>query len=133
MFKLTLVTPQKKLLTEVEVEEVIVPAFRGQLDILPRHAPLMTTLQAGQLKIRLKGETRFKTAIISWGYCEVNPNGVVILTDTAEWPEEINRSRAEENLKIAQQRLTDAGLAPDEQAKALRKIDKEKARLALIQ
>ena len=129
MFTLSLVTPQKKLFTDVEIEEVIVPAFRGQLDILPGHAPLMTTLQAGVLRVRLKGETAFKSAAISWGYCEVNPSGVVVLADTAEWPEEIDKKRAEENLKIAEQRLIDAGLSPDAKAQALKKISKERARL----
>ncbi|MCB0350581.1 MAG: ATP synthase F1 subunit epsilon, partial [Bdellovibrionales bacterium] len=100
MFTLTLVTPQKKLLTDVEIEEVIVPAFRGQLNILPGHAPLMTTLTAGTLKVRRKGETAFKSAAISWGYCEVSSNGVNVLADTAEWPEEIDKKRVEDQLKI---------------------------------
>ena len=94
MFKLTLVTPQKKLLSEVEVEEIIVPADRGELNILPGHAPLMTTLRAGIFRARLKGETEFKSAAISWGYLEVSPTGISVLADTAEWPDEINKARA---------------------------------------
>ena len=50
MFSLTLVTPEKKLLTDVEIEEIIVPAFRGELNILPGHAPLMSTLGIGLLR-----------------------------------------------------------------------------------
>jgi len=133
MFTLTLVTPQKKLLTDVEIEEVILPAFRGQLDILPGHAPLMTTLTAGTLKVRLKGESQFKSAAISWGYCEVNQQGVSVLADTAEWPEEIDKKRAEDQLKIAEQRLQDAGLTPDENVQAQMKTRKERARLDTLQ
>lgn len=129
MFTLTLVTPDKRLLTDVEVDEVIVPAWRGQLDILPGHAPLMTTLSAGVLKVRLKGEANYKTAAISWGYLEVNPKGVNVLADTAEWAEEVNVVRAEESLKQAQERLAQAGLSPDEYALARRKVLKEQARL----
>ena len=54
MFTLNLVTPEKKLVTDLEVEEVIVPGFKGQLDILPGHAPLMTTLGTGVLRYRAR-------------------------------------------------------------------------------
>jgi F-type H+-transporting ATPase subunit epsilon len=133
MFKLTLVTPQKKLLSEVEVEEIIVPADKGELNILPGHAPLMTTLRAGIFRVRMKGASEFKSAAISWGYCEVSPTGVSVLADTAEWPEEINRPRAEEQYKVAQARLQEAGLTPDDYALAQNKSLKEQARLSVIQ
>ena len=132
MFTLTLVTPQKKLLTDVEIEEVVVPAHRGQLNILPGHAPLMTTLTAGVLKVRLRGESQFKSAAISWGYCEVSPAGVNVLADTAEWPEEIDKVRVEEQIKIAHHRMQDAGLGPDDYSLAQKKLQKEQARLETL-
>jgi F-type H+-transporting ATPase subunit epsilon len=132
MFKLTLVTPQKKLLSEVEVEELIVTADRGELNILPGHAPLMTTLRPGIFRARLKGESEFRSAAISWGYCEVSPTGVSVLADTAEWPEEINKKRAEEQYQVAQTRLQDAGLSPDEYVLAQNKTLKELARLSVV-
>ncbi len=132
MFKLTLVTPQKRLLSEVEVEEIIVPADRGELNILPGHAPLMTTLRAGIFRARLKGETEFKSAAISWGYCEVSPTGVSVLADTAEWPDEISKERATQQYQLAQSRLQDAGLTPDEYVMAQNKSLKELARLSVV-
>src|SRR5687768_14388596 len=107
MFILNLVTPEKKLVTDLEIDEVIVPAFRGQLDILPGHAPLMTTLGTGLLKYRAKGATGFESVVVSWGYCEVHPQGVVVLAEIAESLEEIDRARAEEALKKAQAALVD--------------------------
>ena len=130
---LTLVTPDKKMLTGAEVEEIIVPAYKGQLDILPGHAPLMTTLTAGILKVRMKGESTFKTAAISWGYLQVNPNGVMILAETAEWSEEVDKTRAEGNYALAEKRLQEAGLGPDDYVQIQRKVEKEKARLELVQ
>ena len=129
MLKLTLVTPQKKLLTDAEVEEIIIPAHSGQLNILPGHAPLMTTLSAGQIKIRMKGQSNFKSAAISWGYCEVNTSGVSVLADTAEWPEEIDSARAKAQLDIAHKRLQAAGLAPQDYVEIHKKIQKETARI----
>ena len=95
MFTLNILTPEKKLLTDQEIEEVIVPGFRGQLDVLPGHAPLLTTLNAGALRYRLKGATDYQLVAVSWGYMEVHPGGVVVLAETAETPEEIDRARAD--------------------------------------
>lgn len=131
--KLTLVTPEKKMLTDVEVDEIIVPAYKGQLDILPGHAPLMTTLTAGVLKVRLAGETTFKSASISWGYLQVNSLGVNILAETAEWSSDIDKNRVQANYAQAEKRLQDAGLGPDDYANLTRKMEKEKARLELVQ
>jgi F-type H+-transporting ATPase subunit epsilon len=104
MFTLTLVTPEKKLLVGQEIEEALVPAFRGELNILPGHAPVMSTLRAGTLQYRLKGQSAFKKAVISWGYCHVNPYGVSILAETVEVPEEIDLARAEASFKEAEKR-----------------------------
>jgi F-type H+-transporting ATPase subunit epsilon len=129
MFILNLVTPEKKLVTDTEIEEVIVPAYRGQLDILPGHAPLMTTLSTGVLKYRLKGNANFETVVVSWGYCEVNPQGVVILAETAESLEEIDRARAEAALKKAQTELLEPILEPDQITKLQHKLARAYARL----
>ena len=84
MFTLNLVTPEKRIVQDAEIDEVVVPAFRGQLDILPGHAPLMTTLGTGVLKYKLKGAANYETVVVGWGYAQVNPTGVVILAETAE-------------------------------------------------
>jgi F-type H+-transporting ATPase subunit epsilon len=132
MFTLSLVTPQKKLLTDVEIDELIVPAHRGQLNILPGHAPLVSTLGSGVLKVKMKGEDKFRSAAISWGYMEVNPSGIVVLADTAEWPEMLDKKRVEAQLAIAQKRLQDAGLTLDEKIAAQRKLSKEQTRIDLL-
>jgi F-type H+-transporting ATPase subunit epsilon len=96
MFTLTLVTPEKKLVAGQEIEEVFVPAFRGELNVLPGHAPLMTTLTTGILRYRFKGEAELHYVAISSGYCEVSPLGVNILAETAEQPQEIDVERVEQ-------------------------------------
>jgi F-type H+-transporting ATPase subunit epsilon len=129
MFLLTLVTPEKRLVTDVEISEVIVPGFRGQLDILPGHAPLMTTLSTGILSYKLKGAATFEKVVVSWGYCQVNPEGVVILAETAESLEELDRERAEASRKLAKTRLIDPFLEADQIAKFQRKLERANARL----
>jgi F-type H+-transporting ATPase subunit epsilon len=129
MFTLNLVTPEKRLVQDLEVEEVIVPAFKGQLDILPGHAPLMTTLGTGVLKYRAKGSTSYVSVVVSWGYAQVNPRGLVILAETAESLEEIDRVRAEAALKKAQAQLMEPILEPDQIEKAQRAEARALARL----
>lgn len=105
MFKLNFVTPDKKIVADQELDEITLPAYAGELNILPGHAPLMTTLTAGILKYRLKnGESR-KVAI-GWGYCQVSPEGVNVLAETAVAEGEIDTKVVNEHLKSQQAKLS---------------------------
>lgn len=106
MLKLTLVTPVKKLTTELPVDEVVVPGDRGELDILPGHAPLVTTLKTGVLKYKEPGQSEHKSVAISWGYLEVYADHVSVLAETAEVPEEIDTDRAKAALALAEKNLS---------------------------
>lgn len=132
MFVLNLVTPEKKVLTDAEVEEVIVPAYKGQLDILPGHAPLMSTLGTGVLKYRLKGSADYEKVAVSWGYLEVNFKGVTVLAETAESLEEIDRARSEAALKKAQTQLMEPILEPDQIHELQVKVARAQARLEAL-
>jgi F-type H+-transporting ATPase subunit epsilon len=129
MFILNLVTPEKRLVTESEVDEVIVPGFCGQLDILPGHAPLLTTLSAGSLRYKLKGQSQYQLVVVSWGYCQVHSGGVVILAETAESLEEIDRARAEAALKKAEKQLSEPGLELDQMDALQQSVARANARL----
>jgi F-type H+-transporting ATPase subunit epsilon len=132
MFTLNLVTPEKKLVTDLEVDEVIVPAFRGQLDILPGHAPLMTTLEVGLLMYKAKGASTHETVVVAWGYAQINKDGVIILAETAESVEEINKERAAAALKKAQAELLAPILEPDQIHELQSKVAKAQARLQAV-
>ncbi len=132
MFILNLVTPEKRLATDLEVEEVIVPAERGQLTLLPGHAPLITTLNVGLVKYRAKGKSTFEKAVVSWGYCEINPHGVNVLAETAESLEEIDRDRANEALRLAQKKLTEPNMEPNQILKYQRKLKRALVRVEAL-
>lgn len=132
MFKFSLVTPEKKIVTEVDLESLVVPSYRGELNILPGHSPLMTTLSTGILKFKAKGESKFTSAVISWGYCEVSPTGVNVLAETAESLEEIDKERAKKALEEAKKRLVDPSLEPDQIQKLQRKLERANARLSIV-
>ncbi len=102
---LTVVTPEKKILTDVEVEDVILPGFKGELNILDGHSPLMTTLTSGSVRFKRKGSNTTEAISVSWGYCEVVNNVVNILAETAESSAEIDLKRAEEALKKSEKMM----------------------------
>ncbi len=74
-------TPEKEILKELEVTEVLVPGKTGELGILPGHASLISTLATGTLKYYTKAIPKGTAIQIRWGYCEVQPNKVIILAE----------------------------------------------------
>ena len=100
--KLDIVTAERVVFSE-DVDVVVAPGVEGELGILPRHAPLMTTLREGELRIKSGGKESF--LCLSGGFLEVRPDKIVILADTAERCEEIDMARAEEAKRRAETRL----------------------------
>ena len=133
MFKLRLVTPTKKIVDELEVSEVFVPAYRGEIDILPGHAPLVTTLSTGILKYREKDAANLHSFAVSWGYCEVHADGVTILADTAEAPSEIDPARAKEAYSKAEKEIGTAAVSEATMTKYQNKLKRAEVRLAVSQ
>lgn len=82
---------------------VIVPGITGEMGILPNHAPLLSTLKYGVLRVRYQGQEEIFT--IGGGVVEVQPDVVTVLADVAENIEEINVARAEEAKQRAEQLL----------------------------
>jgi len=102
--KLEIVTAESSVFSD-EIDAVTAPGMVGQLTILPHHAPLMTVLEQGELRLRKGSEEIF--LVISGGFLEVLDNRVVILADTAERPEEIDVERAEAAKRRAEERISE--------------------------
>lgn len=100
--KLQIVTPNR-ILCDEDVEMVIFRASTGDMGILPNHQPVVATLSYGVL--RFKQNQKERVATVMSGFVEVQPDKVTILTDAAEWPEEIDLERAEQAKKRAMERL----------------------------
>lgn len=79
--RLEIVTAEREVLAEEDVDSIVAPAADGQITILPRHASLITLLQAGELRVRRRGgETRLH---LSGGFLEVHHSHVRVLADSA--------------------------------------------------
>jgi F-type H+-transporting ATPase subunit epsilon len=95
-----IVTGERVILTEDDVDMVVAPGADGTLGILPRHAPLISILDAGELRIKKDG--RETSIIVFGGFIEVTPDKVIVLADTAEHAEEIDLQRAEAARRAAE-------------------------------
>ena len=115
--RVEIVTGERVVYTEDDVDMVVAPGIDGTLGILPRHAPLITVLSSGELRIKKDG--REQALVVFGGFMEVTPDRVIVLADTAEHAEEIDVARAEEARRRAESSITNRQSMVDlEQAEA---------------
>ena len=120
---LTVVSPEREVLREDDIEMVVAPGIDGEFGLMPRHAPLVTQLQAGTLRYRSGGDERFLT--ILGGFLQVMQDTVTVLADGSERSDEIDVERAERARAEALRELEEARVGGDD-ATVIR------ARLALL-
>ncbi len=123
--RLEIATAERVVYSE-DVEILVAPGMDGQLGILPNHAPLLTALQPGEIRVVREGEESYMA--VSGGFLEVMANRVTILADTAERAEEIDIERAEEAMQRAQERI-ELSVSDMDLQRALASIRRSQARL----
>ncbi|MDQ3871523.1 MAG: F0F1 ATP synthase subunit epsilon [Chloroflexota bacterium] len=112
---LEIVTPERLAFSE-EVDSVNCPGIDGELGILPHHAPLITTLGLGELRIR-KGANEEYFAIAG-GFLQVRPDKVVVMAETADMASEIDLQKAEEARREAERALEEGVAEPADLSRA---------------
>jgi F-type H+-transporting ATPase subunit epsilon len=100
--QLEIVTPERLAYSD-EVDAVVLPGSEGELGVLPHHAPLVTMLGVGELRIR-KGASEESFAIVG-GFLQVRPDKVVVMAETADLASEIDLERAQEARREAERAL----------------------------
>jgi len=100
--RLEIVTPEAKAYSE-DVDSVVIPGSEGEIGILPEHAPLMTLLKPGELRV-LKGGEELRLAV-GEGFVEVTPDKVAVLTDMAIEEASIDENLAEAAMRKAEEAL----------------------------
>ncbi len=105
------IVSQDRLVFEGDADIVIIPGVNGEMGILPNHAPLLSTMVMGVIKVRFSGQEEIFT--ITGGVVEVQPDLVTVLADAAENVEEIDIARAEEAKKRAEGLLSQGPPAED--------------------
>jgi F-type H+-transporting ATPase subunit epsilon len=114
------IVSQDRMVYEGDADIIVVPGMNGEMGILPHHAPLLSNLGFGILKVRHQGEE--KIFAISGGVIEVQPTIVTILADAAENVMEIDIERAEQAKRRAEQILKDS---PPSDADAYAAIERQ--------
>ena len=113
MLRLEIVTPEAKTYSD-DVDSVVIPGIDGELGVLPLHAPLMTQLEPGELRV-LKGSQELRLAV-GEGFVEITPEKVAVLTDMAVRESDIDESAAEEAIRRAEQAMSGEKLSNEEYA-----------------
>lgn len=122
------ITPDKVVWDE-EVQELILPSTTGQLGILSNHAPLLTALEIGVMRVRPGKD--WKNIAVMGGFAEVENNEVKVLVNAAELGTEIDTDTARQAYAEAQGTLDEANRGTDKssQLKASQAYKKARARL----
>ena len=120
--KFSLFTPEKTLIENMELQELLVPSVQGYLGILPGHAPLVSLLRAGVLKYLPKNSDNWESLALGWGYLEVHPEGVRVLAESAKTKEALDKAQVEKSLQKVLIQLENIDLEPKEREK----LEKEK-------
>jgi len=107
-----LVSPERELF-HGQVDQVVVPGVEGEFGVLPDHAPLMSVIKPGSLRILDGGAER--RIFVNGGFADVTPEGLTVLAEEAVDLADIDASAIEQQLKDAAEDLRDA---PDEAKRA---------------
>ncbi len=107
------IVSQDRTVFQGDADMVLLPGTDGEMGILPHHAPLLTTLKYGIIKVRSQGQETLFT--VAGGFAEIQPDLITVLADAAENVEEIDVARAEAARKHAEETLAQ-GLPADTDA-----------------
>lgn len=101
-FKFEVVTPEKVFYSD-EVNMIVFNRSDGEMGVMAGHTPMVVAINIGTLKINKGDETL--TAAVSEGFIEITETGVTAIVDSAEWPEDIDVDRANNSMKVAEEKL----------------------------
>jgi len=113
-------------------EMIVVPGEMGELGIYPRHAPLLTRIKPGSVRLKLPNQTEDTLIYVSGGMLEVQPNIITILADTAIRSGDLDEVRALEAKRAAEEAMKNQSAKVDF-AKAQAELSEALAQLEAIQ
>jgi F-type H+-transporting ATPase subunit epsilon len=111
---------------DANAEEVILPSSTGQLGILRGHAPLLTALDIGVMRVRVDKD--WIPIVLMGGFAEIDNNNLIILVNGAEEGSKINKEAAEKTLEEMTVRFNEA-VTSKEKIEATQKLRRARARV----
>jgi F-type H+-transporting ATPase subunit epsilon len=129
-FKLEIVTPDGPTFSG-EVESCVLPGMEGLFGVLPRHAPYISVLGHGEAKFTVEGKTEYLA--LSGGFCQVDPDKVTVLAETAELASQIDAERAKAKAESKGKEIKEARLSTDQAAMLEASLLKELIRIKVAE
>ena len=123
--KIRVIAPDRTVF-DTQVEEVILPSSTGQLGILQNHAPLLTALDIGVMRVKI--ESKWVAIFVNGGFAEVENDELIVLVNSAEKGSSIDESVSQKELEAATLMVSQA-VTNKEKLDATQAIRKAKARL----
>lgn len=105
-FEFELVSPERLLLSE-KVTEVVIPATLGEMTVMAKHAPTMTTIKPGLVTVKL-ASGGVKKYVVFGGFADILPTGCTLLAESAVPQEEANRDLFQNRIDALRQDISDA-------------------------
>lgn len=131
-FSVDILTPNKVLAKNISAESLLVPSFKGEINILPEHTHIITKLSKGTLMVfSADNEEEDRAFFISDGICKVLKQKVVIMAAIGEEARHIDLERAQKSLEHSQDQLKHKSLSPHEFDELVSKIERAKLRIHL--
>jgi F-type H+-transporting ATPase subunit epsilon len=127
---LEIVTPERLAYAD-EVDAVFCPGIEGELGVLPHHAPLLSTLGIGELRIRKGAQEEFFA--IAGGFVQVRPDKVVVMAELADLSSEIDLEAAEEARNEAQRAIAQGFDEPADLAQARASMERALLRIRVAE
>lgn len=122
-FKFELVSPERVLLSGDAIEAQV-PGSEGEFTVLPKHAPLISTLRPGVIRVTM-GEKGIEDIFVKSGFAEVNPDGLTVLTEHAFMTKEADPRMLDDELKAVEEALENCASDDDETIAHLNKAIEE--------
>lgn len=116
---------------EGQADFVVLPGESGELGIFPQHAPLITRIRPGAVRIKVAGQNDEEFVFVAGGILEVQPNRVTVLADTAIRGRDLDEAKAEEARRAAEEALANREGAID-YAKAQAELAAAMAQIAAL-
>ena len=128
--QLEIVTPERQAYAE-EVDAVYCPGVEGELGVLPHHAPLLSTLGIGELRIQRGGQEEYFA--IAGGFLQVRPDKVVVMAELADLSSEIDLEAAEEARNEAERAIQQGFEEPADLARARAAMERALLRIRVAE
>jgi F-type H+-transporting ATPase subunit epsilon len=128
--RLEIVTPERQAYAD-DVDAVVCPGTEGEIGVLPHHAPLLSTLGVGELRIRKGGQEEFFA--IAGGFLQVRPDKVVVMAELADLASEIDLEAAEAARREAERAIEQGFEEPADLARARAAMERALLRIRVAE